>query len=115
MSRALEDDLMPAASAWVNDPPPPSPPGQPTANPAACNGRTLVGWPAVSGSTYYQLSRSTSSNFSNPTVAYSGPSTSTLINLGTSGITYLRAQACNAGGCSGYSPQAVGAGYSGCP
>ncbi|ODU41524.1 hypothetical protein [uncultured Aquimonas sp.] len=115
MSRALDDDLMPAASAWVNDPPPPSPPGQLTANPAACNGQTLVGWPAVSGSTYYQLSRSTSSNFSNPTVAYSGPSTATLINLGTSGISYLRAQACNAGGCSGYSPQAVGAGYSGCP
>lgn len=116
MASALEGSLMSNASNWVTDPvPPPAPPGEPSAYPVACDGQTMVDWPAVSGATHYRLSRSTSSNFTNPTLAYSGPYPSALINLGTSGITYLRVQACNTAGCSGYGPQGVASGYTGCP
>ncbi len=116
MSSALEGSLMSNASNWVADAvPPPAPTGEPSAYPAACDGQTMVDWPALSGATHYRLSRSTSSNFTNPTLAYSGPTPSALINLGTSGITYLRVQACNTAGCGGYGPQGVASGYTGCP
>lgn len=116
MVSALESSLMSNASNWVgNPPPPPAPPGQPSTLPAGCNGQTSVSWSAASGATHYRLSRSSSASFSSPILAYSGPNTSARIALGTSGFTYLRAQACNSGGCSSYGPQTTVSGYSGCP
>lgn len=114
MRSALET-LMPTASSWVSDPPPPpNPPSSISAHPFSCNGRWELVWPTVSGATSYRLYRSSSFSFSNPVLAYQTGYTSAVVNVGTSGTSYFRVQACNAGGCSGYSSQASATGYSGC-
>lgn len=116
MRSALES-LMPTAASWVSDPPPPppqNPPSSISAHPFSCNGSWEFVWPTVSGATGYRLYRSSTSSFSNPVLSHQTGYTSAVVNVGTSGTSYFRVQACNAGGCSGYSSQASATGYSGC-
>jgi hypothetical protein len=70
----------------------------------ACYGLYDMSWIAQPGATYYQLYRSTSSGFTSPTQVFSGNATIASINVG-SGTWYLRARACNAAGCSGWTNQ----------
>ena len=115
MSRALDDDLMPAASGWVAEPTPPAAPPSTINLYPMCFGNAEVAWSSVSGASYYRLFRSSSSTFSNQVLAFEGGATFAFVNVGTSTPTYLRVQACNAGGCSGFGSPISGVGYSGCP
>lgn len=64
----------------------------------------------VGGADSYQLYRSTNSNFSNPSLVYSGPSTTQGFNVPLDTTWYVRAKACNAFSCSGWTNQ-VAASY----
>jgi hypothetical protein len=70
----------------------------------SCYGFHWAFWKAQPNATSYQLWRSTSSSFSSPVMIYSGPSTNADFNV-SSGTWYLRARACNANGCSGWTNQ----------
>jgi len=78
-------------------------------------GLNTVDWTAQSGATSYKLFQSTSSNFTAPTLSYSGSGTITGANVSSSsGTLYLRAQACNSSGCSAYSNQVEAYYFNGC-
>jgi hypothetical protein len=70
----------------------------------SCFGAYWMDWGTQANATSYQLWRSTSSGFSSPVQLYSGPSTGSDIEV-TSGTWYLRARACNANGCGGWTNQ----------
>lgn len=70
----------------------------------SCYGFHWAYWKAQPNATSYELWRSTSSAFSSPVMLYSGPSTDADFNV-SSGTWYLRARACNANGCSGWTNQ----------
>lgn len=76
-----------------------------------CFGYNNASWPAQPGATFYELYRSFSSSFSNPSLVYSGASTDAFLNV--NGTWYLRVRACNAIGCSDFSNQAVATYWSG--
>jgi hypothetical protein len=70
----------------------------------SCYGFHWAYWKAQPNATSYELWRSTSSAFSSPVMVYSGSSTDASFNV-SSGTWYLRARACNANGCSGWTNQ----------
>lgn len=96
---ALNTLYPPAAPSPV-----PAAPNPLTKHSEACYGFYEAFWTAQPTATEYQLHRSTSSTFSSPIMVYSGPATQQWINV-TSGTWYLRARACNASGCSGWTNQ----------
>lgn len=99
------ENAMPIVSGWRAEPPaPPAAPNPLVKQPESCFGLFGMSWAAQPSATSYQLYRSTSNTFSNPAMLYSGADLDTLIDV-TSGTWYLRARACNAGGCSGWTNQ----------
>lgn len=64
-----------------------------------CYGWYTVSWSSSSGATYYELHKGSTTT----TISYSGPRTSTTVNVGNQS-GYFRAKACNSEGCSGFSP-----------
>jgi hypothetical protein len=66
----------------------------------SCYGLHWIDWSAQAGATSYQLWRTSGT----PTMLYSGPATDADINV-SSGTWYLKARACNAAGCSGWTNQ----------
>ena len=105
---------MPVVSNYRGAPvPPPNVPNPISSNNESCFGLNSVTWTAQSGATEYKLYKSTSSSFTSPVMLYSGTNTTTAVNVG-SGTWYLRAQACNASGCSVYSNQVTAYRVSGC-
>ena len=112
MAKALNTN-MPIAAAWKGaQATPPSAPNPVGASSFYCWGMNSVNWTAQSGTAEYRLFSSSSSSFTNPTLMYSGPDTSTTVNVGQT--SYLRVKACNSGGCSPYSSQVVAEYYNGC-
>lgn len=112
MAAAL-DINMPLASTWKGiQSVPPSAPDPITVGSGFCYGFNTVDWTSQSGGVEYRLFQSTSSSFTNPDVVYSGPGSTTNINV--SQTVYLRAKACNSGGCSPYSAQVSAGYYPGC-
>lgn len=104
---------MPYAAGWKGaQAPPPSAPNPISVSPQYCWGLNLVAWTAQSGTVEYRLFQSDSPSFTFPYLVYSGPGTATFINV--SGTAYLRARACNSGGCSAYSTQVTATYYPGC-
>ncbi len=104
MKKSL-DYTMPIVSGWRGSPvPPPNVPNPISSNNEACYGLNSVTWTTQSGATEYRLYKSTSSSFTSPVLLYSGTNTTTLVNVNF-GTWYLRAQACNASGCSPNSNQ----------
>jgi hypothetical protein len=83
----------------------PNPPNPITKVSQYCAGLNDIYWTAQAGATYYELHRSFSSSFTSPAVIYSGAQTYRMINVSQGSTWYLRARACNASGCSGYSTQ----------
>ncbi len=71
---------------------------------AQCFGLYDLEWASIPTATSYKLYRSSSASFTSPVQIYSGSGTSWYVNV-SSGTWYLRAKACNAYGCSGYSNQ----------
>ena len=112
MAKALNTN-MPVAAAWKGtQATPPSAPDPVSASPFYCWGMNSVSWTTQSGTAEYRLFSSSSSNFTNPTLMYSGPDTSTTVNVGQT--SYMQVKACNSGGCSPYSSQVVAHYYNGC-
>ncbi len=109
MAAAL-DINMPKASAWMPDPvPPSSAPASLTVNSFQCYGFNSASWSSVSGATEYRLYNTGGWT---PVLLYSGPNTIADFNVNSS--TPVNVMACNAGGCSGWSPTANAQFYSGC-
>ena len=79
-----------------------------------CRGLNTIEFTAQAGATTYELWRSLHSDFSAPFLLSSGSSTSRLINVSQGGAWYLRAKACNAEGCSGYTSQVTATYFNGC-
>ncbi len=105
---------MPVVSNYKGLPiPPPPAPNPISATNESCFGLNSVTWTAQSGATEYKLYKSTSSNFTSPVMLYNGTNTTTAVNV-NSGLWYLRAQACNASGCSVYSNQVTAYRISNC-
>ena len=108
------NNTMPIVSGWRGNPmPPPNAPNPISSNNELCFGFNTINWTAQSGATEYKLYKSTSSSFTSPVLLYSGSNTTTGVNV-NSGTWYLRAQACNASGCSTYSNQVTAYRYNGC-
>ncbi len=109
------ESTMRTVSGWheTGDPSAPSPPDPISSVSEKCYGLNEVTWTAQSGATDYELYRSTSSSFTNPTLIYNGTGTSTVINV-TYGTWYLRARACDVDGCSNYTAQVSATRFSGC-
>ena len=108
------NNTMPIVSGWRGSPVPlPNVPNPISSNNEACYGLNSVTWTAQSGATEYRLYKSTSSSFTSPVLLYSGTNTTTLVNVNF-GTWYLRAQACNASGCSPNSNQVTAYRYNGC-
>ena len=107
-SRNMKSGLntsMPIVSGWRGAPiPPPNAPNPVSLTPSLCYGLNTINWTAQSGATEYKLYKSTNSNFTAPTLQYTGSNTATTVNVNW-GVWYLRAKACNASGCSAYSNQ----------
>jgi hypothetical protein len=78
-----------------------------------CYGANSISWASQPFATEYKLYKSTSYNFTNPSLIYSGTNTSTFVNVNY-GTWYLRAVACNASTCSTYTNQVAAARYNGC-
>lgn len=97
-----EDDVLGIQELYaIRSGSPPAAPGYVTASTWWCMGWHDVSWPAVAGATSYRLEFSPVSNFAYGGMIYAGSSTFATIEVGD--LWYLRARACNAGGCSGYS------------
>jgi Matrixin len=97
-----EDDVLGIQELYaIRSGSPPAAPSYVSANSAWCMGWHDVSWPAVAGATSYRLEFSPVSNFAYGGMIYAGSSTFVSIEVGD--VWYLRARACNAGGCSGYS------------
>lgn len=95
---------MPHAAGWKGtQATPPSAPNPISAHTFYCFGQNAVQWTAQSGAVEYRLFQSHSPSFTSPFLVYSGPGTGTLVNVNST--AYLRARACNSGGCSPYSQQ----------
>jgi len=107
MESWLETSGMPIVSGYRADPQPPASAPALSIIPGLCFGQSDLSWNTVSGATSYQLYKSTSSSFLYPSVIYSGSGTFTSINVPSNQSWYLKAKACNAGGCSGYSSQVI--------
>ena len=104
---------MPIASDWRQYPGwPPTAPGSLSVVSDSCYGYHEVDWPTQPDATSYRLFRSNSASFTLPVLIYDGPSSNIAINVPNT--SYLRVQACHAGGCSGYSPQRVATYTNGC-
>jgi hypothetical protein len=93
------------ALTLYSPPPVPNPPDPITRQSGYCMGINDIYWTSQPGATYYELHRSLSSSFTSPVVIYSGTLTDLTINVSKNSTWYLRAKACNAGGCSDYSSQ----------
>ena len=105
---------MPDASNWGLDLPPiPAAPTPLVRQSEQCYGLYEISWASVAAASEYRLYASTSSTFNSPFLVYGGALTSKLINV-SSGTWYLRAQACNISGCSGYTPQVSATRIGGC-
>lgn len=81
---------------------------------ALCYGLNIVIWEAESFVTEYRLYSSLSSNFANPVLIYNGLVPTADINVFSNNTWYLRAQACNSGGCSAYTEQVSASWHNGC-
>lgn len=107
-TRDMETHLeskMPIISNWRGAPaPPPNTPTGVAALTDDCYGIYNIDWNNMNGATSYQLFKSTSPSFTNPTQIYTGTYSNSYVNV-TSGTWYFRARACNAGGCSANSSQ----------
>lgn len=68
----------------------------------AINQSFNMSWNTITSALYYQIYHSTTD--SNYTLLYSGTSLSTSTSYSSTGYRYFRYKACNAGGCSGFSP-----------
>ncbi len=79
-----------------------------------CRGLNSIEFTAQAGATHYELWRSFSSSFTSPTLISSDSSTSRFIIVGMGSTWYLRAKACNAEGCSGYTTQVTATYFNGC-
>lgn len=79
-----------------------------------CRGLNSIEFTAQAGATHYELWRSLSSSFTSPLLLSSNSSTSRLINVNMGSTWYLRAKACNAEGCSGYTTQVIATYFNGC-
>lgn len=112
MAAALNINMSHAAGWKGMQALPPSAPNPINANPHYCFGMNTVRWTAQSGAVEYRLFQSHSPSFTSSFLVYSGPGTGTLVNL--SSTAYLRARACNSGGCSPYSQQVTAHYQSGC-
>ncbi len=80
-----------------------------------CNGAYVAFWSTSEGAAGYQLWRSNSMSFTNPVLIYSGALTTWEFTVPLGGRWYVRAKACSAEGCSGYTGQREAKYYSGCP
>lgn len=99
------ESSMPTVSGWRAEPPaPPAAPNPLVKQSGNCFGDFWMSWAAQPSATQYQLYRSTSNTFSSPVLLYSGADTDS-IEIDVFGTWYLRARACNAGGCSGWTNQ----------
>lgn len=78
---------------------PPPAPGS-LAVPATSSGNVAVSWPASNTATSYTLQHRLSTG--GWTTAYSGSGTSTTVSEGATGSYTYQVQACNSGGCSGW-------------
>ena len=77
-----------------------------------CYSLHTVFWRPTAGATRYELQRSTSSSFTNPTQVYSGSRDSW---TGGGAGYYYRVRSCNALGCSDFEPSSTRSTYhSGC-
>ncbi len=109
------NNSMYAISQWRGSPLAiPSTPNPISVQSEHCYGFNRVNWTAKYGATSYKLYKSTSSNFTNPMLIYSGANTNSFINVGVGTTWYLKAQACNAAGCSVNSSQVSAGRYNGC-
>lgn len=79
-----------------------------------CRGLNSIEFTAQAGATHYELWRSVSSSFTSPLLLSSNSSTVRFINVNQGSTWYLRAKACNAEGCSGYTSQVTATYFSGC-
>lgn len=71
--------------------------------PSSSNGSHPISWDTSNGTVaYYQLYEAADSNFTSPSLVYSGPNAGTTINGATDGLHYYRVRACNESGCSSY-------------
>ena len=105
---------MSIVSMWRVDPVPvPNAPNPIYVNPEMCLGLNSINWTTQSVATEYKLYKSPSSSFTFPVLLYNGTNTFSTINV-SSGTWYLRAQACNASGCSAYSNQVSASRISSC-
>ena len=91
----------------------PNPPGPISRFSEWCYGFNDSYWTAQSDATSYQLHRAFFPSFTSPTVIYDGPDTWAVIDVPRGSTWYLRAKACNAAGCSGYTEQVSATYYSG--
>lgn len=91
----------------------PAPPRPLEALSAQCFGMYDIEWAELPTASTYQLYRSTRASFSSPTKIYDGSNTSDFISV-SAGTWYLRARACNAHGCSGWSNQVAAPRLGGC-
>lgn len=112
MAAALDINMSHAAGWKGTQSTPPSAPDPISTSSFYCWGMTSVNWAAQTGTVEYRLFRSSSSSFTHPVLMYSGPKTATTVNVDQT--SYLRVKACNSGGCSPYSSQAVAFYYSAC-
>jgi hypothetical protein len=112
MASALDVNMVHAATWKGAQAAPPAAPNPLNVTSGYCWGFNSVQWAAQSGAVEYRLFRSYSSGFTNPTLIYSGPGIATGVNVSQS--AYLRAKACNSGGCSPYSAQVAADYFPGC-
>ncbi len=102
--RTLHADDVAALRCSQCEFPPPGPPAEPTSFSVFrefCYGLNTLEWAASCNPvTHYEVYRSSSPSFTSQTLHYSGPDTSSFINV--SSATYLRVRACNGSSCSPY-------------
>jgi len=89
---------------------PPSPPTGVSASDGTYTNRVEVSWTASSGATYYKVFRNTSNSHSGETVLTTSATSSPYDDFSAVPITtyWYWVQACNSGGCSGYSSHDTG-------
>lgn len=99
------ENFMPTASDWRGAPTGKSAvPSNFTVSGPECYGFYDLNWDSMANADEYHLYKSTHSNFSNPTIIYSGTSSTVNVNV-TSGTWYFRIKAINAAGSSAYTSQ----------
>lgn len=96
---------MPDAANYLPNPQRPPAPASVNVQPMQCYGQNLVSWSDSDPVHEYQVFRSDTSSFANQILIYKGRNNALGFFVGQSASPdYIRVRACNAGGCSAYTP-----------